>query len=238
MSLDRRSFTSVSITKNGTAMTLVPTGDGKPGTVLLEFRPGHKMSANAGCNGVSGDYELDGAKLRVPEPMSTLMGCDPAMEAQDQWLRSFIADGPTLAIDGDTLTLSDNSTVIEFEDREVADPDRPLVGPTWTVDTVYSGGTVGSTAGSKPTVVFAEGGRLTYHDSCAGGRAKWKRNDNQITFSEQQPNPTAVPCPPSDSREEEALVKTLNGGTWTMEIDGPRLDLKRGDEGIGLRTDA
>lgn len=227
----------MSITKSGTPTTLVPAGNGTPGTASVSFQPGGKISAGAGCNGTNGRYEIDGTTLRVTEGQSTLMGCDPAVEAQDSWFKQFISSGPTLVLAGDTLTLSKDSTVIVFKDRKVTDPDRPLAGPTWTVDTVFgNGGTASSTVGPKPTVVFADDGTLTYDDSCAGGSASWKRTGDQITFSNREANPTAAPCPPSDSREEAALEKTL-AGSWTMKIDGPRLDLRRGDEGIGLRAD-
>src|ERR1041384_7891462 len=56
-----------------------------PGTALpqlesdiyLTFRIGStSMDGFAGCNGISGKYELEGQKLKISEVMSTKMWCD------------------------------------------------------------------------------------------------------------------------------------------------------------------
>ena len=54
---------------------------------------------------------------------------------QDAWLSETFSGSPTLALDGDdlTVTATDGST-ITFLDAAVAEPDQPLVGTRWVVD--------------------------------------------------------------------------------------------------------
>ena len=79
-------------------------------TVTLAFEDG-QISANAGCNTMNGSATWDGGTLVVAEPLaSTMMGCEDALAAQDQWLSSFLTSSPALKVEGDTLTLGDASS--------------------------------------------------------------------------------------------------------------------------------
>jgi heat shock protein HslJ len=82
-----------------------------PGTsVTLSFEQG-RVSAKAGCNTMNGSATWDTGKLVVAQPLaSTMMGCDAALTAQDQWLSGFLTSSPALALEGNTLTLGDNTS--------------------------------------------------------------------------------------------------------------------------------
>ncbi len=106
----------------------------QPGTeIRLSFMDDGRIVASAGCNTMSGTYRLDGATLRVGNVGVTEMGCDPARHAQDEWLFGPLGSGPAVALAGDDLTLTAGDVVVTLTDREVAEPDLPLVGTTWTV---------------------------------------------------------------------------------------------------------
>ena len=99
--------------------------------------------------------------LVVPGMAMTEMACEPAaLMDQDTWLSAVLTSRPTVALDGDTLTLTADGAVITFVDREVADPDRPLEGTTWNVEGLVSNDAVSSipAGGRVPTLRF-EGGR-------------------------------------------------------------------------------
>lgn len=91
--------------------TQVTGHDLVPGSaVTLAFADG-RVSAQAGCNTMNGPATWDGGKLVVAVPMaSTMMACDDALMAQDQWLGSFLTSSPALTVEGDTLTLGDTSS--------------------------------------------------------------------------------------------------------------------------------
>ncbi len=79
-------------------------------TLTLAFEE-NGISAQAGCNTLNGGASWDGGTLEVQEPMaSTLMACDEDLMAQDQWLASFLTSSPALEVDGDVLTLDDDTT--------------------------------------------------------------------------------------------------------------------------------
>ena len=79
-------------------------------TVTLAFEE-NAISAQAGCNTLNGGASWDGGTLDVQEPMaSTLMACEEDLMAQDQWLASFLTSSPAFEVDGNVLTLDDDTT--------------------------------------------------------------------------------------------------------------------------------
>jgi heat shock protein HslJ len=100
--LDGRSFTSTELS----GRELV---DGSE--IVLTFEDGN-ISAVAGCNSMSGGYSIDEDELEVGELAQTMMACDEELMAQDDWLAAFLADGPTIQLEGDVLTLSDDGTTL------------------------------------------------------------------------------------------------------------------------------
>lgn len=86
-------------------------------TITLTFEEG-RISANAGCNTLNGAATWDGDTLDVAEPLaSTMMACDEALMAQDQWLTGYLTSSPALEVDGDTMTLGDDTTGITLSEK-------------------------------------------------------------------------------------------------------------------------
>ena len=84
-------------------------------TITLTFE-GATLAASAGCNTMSGPYTLENSTLHwTGLPISTLMGCDPALDAQDQWLASFLQAGAAASLAGNQLTLTSNSVTMKLE---------------------------------------------------------------------------------------------------------------------------
>ncbi|NCD15939.1 MAG: META domain-containing protein [Actinobacteria bacterium] len=74
--------------------------------ITLAFEDG-QVSANAGCNTIFGEAQWDGGTLEAEQLASTLMACDNALMAQDEWLTALLTSSPTLSVDGTTLTIGD-----------------------------------------------------------------------------------------------------------------------------------
>jgi heat shock protein HslJ len=86
-------------------------------SVTLTFDE-NAISAQAGCNTLNGAASWDGDTLDVQEPMaSTLMACEEALMAQDQWLASFLTSSPALEVDGDAVTLGDDTTSMTLTEQ-------------------------------------------------------------------------------------------------------------------------
>ena len=142
--------------------------------VTLTFEP-DRLSANAGCNTSSGAYTLDGAVLRTEgEWATTLMGCTPELEAQDQWLARFLSDGADVVLDGDDLTLTstgggDVTMVLTSGDSGAA----PLTGTTWMLNTIIDGETASSVpvGVEQPTLRIGEDGMAELFAGCNRGGA-------------------------------------------------------------------
>lgn len=82
--------------------------------VSLTF-DGATLSANAGCNNLSGAYTLDGDTLTLTEDAaSTMMACEAELMEQDEWLISFLSGGVDAALEGDQLTLTDGEVTLEL----------------------------------------------------------------------------------------------------------------------------
>ncbi|MFK5635842.1 META domain-containing protein [Ornithinimicrobium sp. LYQ103] len=68
------------------------------------------VSAQAGCNTIFGGASWGDGVLTSDGPLAmTMMGCDEDLAAQDQWLSDFLASEPSIALDGGTLVLGDDT---------------------------------------------------------------------------------------------------------------------------------
>jgi heat shock protein HslJ len=227
-SLAGRTFLSVGITENGAPKALV---DGT--RIRLDFKDG-SISANAGCNQIGGEFQLQNGILVLGALSQTEMGCDPARMAQDTWLVGVLGSKPRLTLAGDQLSIDAGSVVIHLADRRVVEPDLAITGPTWTVDSIYSGESVSSVPdGAVATLVFHADGTLDVNAGCNQGSARWAAVGTGIEVSAL--GLTKKACPGAAGELESAVVATLRAGTIAADIEADRLILRAGAAGIGLR---
>ncbi|HSL58783.1 MAG TPA: META domain-containing protein [Acidimicrobiales bacterium] len=213
-----RELWSVARTVDGADQPLVAGS-----TVRLTFTDSG-VSANAGCNTIFGDARIEGDELVVGALASTSMACEPDLMDQDQWLADLLSSRPTLAVDGDEVSLTSGTTVLTLVDRRVADPDRPLVGTTWTVDTLISGDAASSLPAGvdPPTLTIGDDGRFTAFLGCNRANGPVAVGDTTLTFGPAAT--TRMMCPP-DAMDVEATVLAVLDGEVTWSIEGPALHL-------------
>ncbi|WP_183092593.1 META domain-containing protein [Nocardioides stalactiti] len=112
--LDGRAFASVRVDGHrlvdGTQVRLAFDGDA--------------LSADAGCNHLFGTIAVADERLTATDMGGTEMGCPDGRNDQDAWLTTFLGDGPTVALDGDTLVLTGGDVVLELVEQDV--PDEPV----------------------------------------------------------------------------------------------------------------
>jgi heat shock protein HslJ len=229
-----RAFLSTSVTENDQPRPLVE------GTrIRLTFSDDHHLGAQAGCNSMGGPAEIsegEDTRLVVGDLATTEMGCDPARHAQDDWLARFLTSRPTWQLDGPRLTLEQGGTRIELTDREVADPDRPLRGTRWVVDTIVGSQAASSVpAGAEAYLVFGDEG-FTGSTGCnqMSGTSAVDSASGRITFSDVIS--TKMACDDDRMRLERAVVSVLDGQVaYDIEADRLRLDHPSGN-GLGLRA--
>jgi heat shock protein HslJ len=224
-----RTFLSVAITDGGADRPLVQ------GTrIRLDLRE-TDLTASAGCNTMGGQYRIDGGRLIVDQLATTDMGCPAALGAQDTWLAELLGSQPTIALDGNDLTLTSGSIILRMQDRRVAEPDRALVGPLWTVDSIISGDAVSSIPnGATATIMFASDGTLTVFTGCNQGGATWTQAAGAIEVRDLVLTKKA--CAGSGRPLEAAVVAVLRAGTVGVTIEADVLTLQAGSSGLQLRA--
>ena len=164
----------------------------------------------------------------------TEMGCDPEREAQDQWLSGFLASKPAIALVANDLTLTSGATVVRLLDREVAEPDANIVGPTWTVVSIIDGDAVSSVPdGAVATLQFAADGSVLVNTGCNQGQGRWSNAGGGITFSEVILTKKA--CSGVEGQLEGAMLPIL-GGKADASIDASMLTLQSGAAGLQLQA--
>lgn len=200
--------------------------------VRLTFSEG-RLGAQAGCNHLSAPYRLDGGALDVSgEGMAmTDMGCDPARHAQDEWLAEFLGSSPRADLDGDELVLTSPTATVRLLDREVADPDRALVGTLWQVDTVLTGDAASSVPDAA-TVTFQlpePGVFRIAAEGCTSATGSASVDGSMITFGDF--NLDAIGCPPPWAE----VVEVLRSGEVGYSVEADRLTLEAGSLGFSAR---
>lgn len=228
-------YLSVEVTEDGRARELVA------GTQIRLTFGGEQVGASLGCNQLGGRYELDGDVLVVDELSMTEMGCDPPRRDQDRWFADLLTSRPTLAVAGDDLTLTSGTTVVVLRDREVADPDRELVGTTWEVDGFIDVDTSMSMAPPDlpGTLVLRDDGWVTGSDGCNGigysdtdqpAGIRHRVEGDRITF-EGDAVSTLRGCVEGEDYVERYRQVLRGAVTWSIEAD--RLTLTT-DSGQGV----
>jgi heat shock protein HslJ len=227
LTLNGREFLSTGITDGGAAFELVP------GTrVRLGFTEG-RLSASAGCNIFGATYRVERGRLVVDGGAMTEMGCDEARNRQDQWLFAFLGSNPAVTLAGTDLTLDNGRTIMGLVDRTIAEPDRPLVGPTWTVTSIIDGDAVSSIpAGATATLSFHDDGSVDVDDGCNRGRGSWSAAGTAIRFKDVVL--TKMACAGAAGDLEAAVLAVINLGTARASIRANVLTLQAGDRGLQL----
>lgn len=194
-----------------------------------------RISASAGCNTLGADARIDGGRLVITHLAMTVNGCDQARTAQDAWLATFFGDGPRVSLSGSDLVLTRGRTEIRLLDRVVADPDRPLAGTRWNLETLVSGEVASSVpAGTTAYLVFAADGTVGGNDGCNLVSAAATVTTATIRFSAIVT--TMQPCRPVQAGVEDAVLAVLRSGDVTYRIEADVLRLRAGRAGLDLRA--
>jgi heat shock protein HslJ len=198
-------------------------------TVTLTFGAG-RLGANAGCNTMSGAYQLADGKLSVGQMASTMMACPDPLMAQDTWLAAFL-DGAAVTQGGDTLTLAKDGVTMQLVDKRTTN--LPLEGTTWTVDGLISNEAISSVPqGVTATLVFS-GGRVAVDTGCNTGSGSATSTDADIAFGPI--GLTRKMCAADAMTVENLMVKVLQGDQ-PYTIDGDSLKIGgHGKEGLTLK---
>lgn len=198
------------------------------GPLGFEFRlsfDGGDLRAEASCNKLFGQARLDGGRLVVDGLGGTEMGCPEELMRQDEQLAEFLDTRPAWRLEGDELTLTSGGQEVRLLDRTVADPDRPLRGPKWVLDTIIDGDVASSVpAGVRAYLKFSRTTAGGY-DGCNdfGGRLTVRGSKLQV----KDIATTLKACTDDATTEvERAMSDVLTSKHLTYRIEAGRLTLE------------
>lgn len=225
--LDGRTFVGSAVLRDGLDEPLA-----KGSRLTLTFSDG-RMNAQAGCNQLAGQVSLAGGRLRAAELSTTDMACETVLMDQDQWLHAFFTAGPSWALDGDELRLRGEHLELRLTDRRVADPDRPLRGTAWQVETLIDGEQASSVpAGVEAGLQIGADDQLTGQTGCNSIGGAVRIDGDSVTLDGLRM--TKRGCAGDAGRVEQAVVAVLDGRV-AVTIEADRLTLTHpSGRGLGL----
>lgn len=200
-----------------------------PGSLVTIGFQEDSISANAGCNSMSGTYAITDGTLEVGVVAATEMACDDALMAQDLWLGNFITNGPSIVSFGETLTLTGDDVAVSLAVRPAAE----LEGTTWVVTGATVGDMVSTTPNDTRASMTITDGVAAIETGCNRGSSNVEVAETTITFGPMML--TRMACPSDQAALERAVTAVLDGEV-SYELDDDTLVIRAEgtDDGIGL----
>lgn len=205
--------------------------DGYP--VSLTVTDG-RITGVAACNSYGGDVKRDGDAF-VPGALAvTEMACanERVMTLEAGYLAA-LGGVSTASVKGNTtLTLTGEGVSLVFG-RNAPDPDSPLEGRRWVLDTVMDADTASTTFGGG-WIALDGNGRLTGNGGCQDLTGSYALQGTRLVATDV--TLTAGPltdCAREAVRQDETVRGILAAGP-TAKITGTRLVLTAGTRSLGF----
>ena len=138
--------------------------------------------------------------------------------------RSFLSRRPS-TVEGNTLTLANDTSKLVFLDRKVADPDRALQGTVWEINSyIDADSAMGLMGIEAPRVTFARGGSWQARSVCLDASGRYTVKGDRIELFGTRASQGA--CIENDKEAAEFVQSVLVDGTLTYKIEARMLTLK------------
>jgi heat shock protein HslJ len=204
--------------------------------IRLSFFPPDRLRFDAGCNQIFGEYSLCAGKLCAPDLLATEVACGPERQAQDEWFQAFLSSSPRLTLSGAALTLAGAQATLELLDIEVADPDRPLAGRVWTIDSFLDGAGMSSLSLlTPPTLQFSADGSLRVFTTCNTGEGSYTRTGSTLALASMAY--AEEPCAATSREAQDRIEAVMTDGELSFEIEAARLTVHHGMPGLSATSD-
>lgn len=189
-----------------------------------------RLGVSGGCNTMSGGYAVVNAKLEVKEFAMTEMACvDDALMVFDSEIAEFLASSPSIVVVGDVMTLAHDSITLTLRENAPV-VDSALEGTLWTVTgTVQGDGT--SSLDTEPATLLLNDGTAEVFAGCNSGSGTYTIEGDTITFGPLLL--TRKACEGAAATLEGTVTSVLTG-TVTYDIEGTKLTLFQGTDGLTL----
>jgi len=74
-----------------------------------------RLGANVGCNGIGGDYRVEGSRLIAGPLMATRMFCEGPVWQQEEAVNALLSAAPELLRSGNALRLTSGGHTVDLE---------------------------------------------------------------------------------------------------------------------------
>jgi heat shock protein HslJ len=193
--------------------------------VTIRFEDG-TLGVSAGCNSLGGAYAIEDGTLRwASAPAMTMIGCEDALQRQDDWLLAFLSDGATItAPDARTLSLAHDGVTIELAEGASAEQPPPIAGTAWRLTSIGDRG--GDASSSVPAGVPAPtlrivGGHAEVFAGCNSGSARVQLRDDG--FARFGPLTLTRKACGRAAMEVERTVVSILSGRVALGFEGSQL---------------
>ncbi len=190
--------------------------------VDIRFEPDGRAGGTAACNHFGATY-VDGGdgSLTIESGAITEMACEePLMQLETAFIAA-LGDVAGAQVSAAGLLLTGGGVALSF----TVEQPRPLVGTTWVLDAIATGGggAVSSViAGTEASLVFGDDGSLSGGAGCNRIMGSYALEGGSLTFSPLATTKIACPGPVGD---QEAAVLAGLEATASHSIEGGSLSL-------------
>jgi heat shock protein HslJ len=210
-------------TSDGVAIPIVGGSD-----VTLTVN-GSQVGGRSACNQYGGEVIVKDGQVQFGPMMMTEMACPEPVMVSEAAYHAALSKVRAAARDGDVLTLSGPGVELEFH-RVVPPPSAALTSTEWTLDSLILGDAVSSVTGVPATLRLEVDGMLTGSTGCRPFTGRWIEQDDAVTFADITADATT--CPGDLAAEDEQVLRILGGGARAA-VDGDRLTIMAGTQGLG-----
>jgi len=211
------------LTAHGPANAPVPAVEGVEAG--LTFKEDGTVSGSSGCNGLGGDYSVEGNQITFGEFVSTLMACDDPIMRQEEAAHKVLTGTATYTIEGDRLTITKDSNVLVLTRGEESTgmPEGTDLLGSWKLASYGTTETQSpALADAKAGLTFNEEGTVTGTSGCNEFGGAYSVDGNEIAFKEIVS--TLILCDTPLMEQEEAMSQMLSDVT-AYSIDGDTLSI-------------
>lgn len=188
------------------------------------------LTVYAGCNHLSGPFEIIDGQLRILGIGSTAIGCQLDLQDQDAVITELLMSSPSIELDSDTVTLTGPSGAMELVDARLVHPDRPLAGTVWQVDSLLDRVAAMTVPGLSANTITFDDTTVTVSSPCGRAHADAVVDASRVTVAEPSVEPVA--CTAAQQEVFGRIVRTVVGISEAT-VHERNLDL-RNDNGLGL----
>ena len=213
------------------------TNQGQPIPIVAGSRitlkvDGTQVGGSAACNTYGGTLEVHGSSVVISALSMTEMACEEDRMASEAAFLAALPRATTVARSGDSLVLTGPELELRFA---LVPPvaDANLIGTTWILDSLVSGEVASSTLGERVTLELNGDGTISASTGCRDVTGRYTVSEGQVQVT-LDPYDT-IGCAQELGAQDTHILNVLSDG-FSVAIDGERLTVTAGDQGMVYRT--